>query len=100
MSRTVKIRIVLVIAISFFVPVHLAYSHYYVLSEADFLSPGLNFESTDPETSCLVDHHKLELADSGGTMTAILPQIDVFNQSFSSSSRSHLNNQKAPILRC
>ena len=100
MNRTGKIRVVLVIAISFFVPVHLAYSQYYVLSEADFLSPGLNFESTDQGNSCLVDHHKFELADSGGTLSAILPQIDLSDQIFYSSTRSRLNDPKALVLRC
>ncbi len=100
MNRAGKIRTVLVIGISFFMPLFLAYSHNCALSEADFLSPGLQFENTDQENSCLVDHHKSELADSSGYTTAILPQMDLFDQTLYSCTQSRLNDQKALVLRC
>ncbi len=100
MNRIGKIRICLVIAISFVMPIHLAYSQYYALSEADFPSPGLYFENADQENSCLVDHRKSELADSSEYVTAFLLQIDLFDRTFYSSTQPHLNDQMILVLRC
>ena len=48
-SRFKKIQIILVIAISFTVPISSAYVCYYTVAAADFLSPNLNFETFDQE---------------------------------------------------
>ena len=100
MNRTRKIQVVLVIAIALFMSVSFAYSQYYALSEADFLSPSLQFENNDQEGLCLGYLSKPGLADSSGCMTPILPQIDLFDQIFPSPTQSQPSNQKALILRC
>ena len=101
MNRTRKIQTVLAIVTGLFVLITLAYSQYHALSKADFVSSTLNFENTDQEKSLsLVHHGKAKLADSDGYMTVILPQIDLFDHIFCSSTRTHLNDQKALVLRC
>ena len=47
MKRKHKIQILLVIAISLLLPLLSTYMDYYVIMEADFLSPYPKFENTD-----------------------------------------------------
>jgi hypothetical protein len=46
-KRKQKIQILVVIAISLLLPLLSAYMNYYVIMEADFLSPDSKFENTD-----------------------------------------------------
>ncbi len=64
MKRKLKTKIILVIAISFLLPLHSAYMDYYVLIEADFLSAYPKFENTD--LNCLLLCEKQKFTASAG----------------------------------
>ncbi len=53
MKRRRKIQVLLVIIISLLIPLLSTYMHYYVLMEADFLSPIPKVENTDLDSLLL-----------------------------------------------
>jgi len=57
-KRKLKTQIILVIAISFLLPLHSAYMNYCVLMEADFLSAYPKFENTDLDCHLLLKKQK------------------------------------------
>jgi hypothetical protein len=63
-ERTHKIKLLLVILISLILPLLSAYTGYYVLMEADFLSAKPKFENTDLD--CLLFSKKQEFTTPSG----------------------------------
>ena len=64
MERKHKIKILLVITISLLLPLLSAYTDYYVLMEADFLSARPKFENTDLECLVLCEKQKFTVLSS------------------------------------
>jgi len=95
-----RIQIFLVVAISFSIPVFLAYSHYVTLVEADFLSPDLNFENPDQENLSFDYHNKSKVLGSASFHAVSLLETILFEQAFRFSLKTHSLDQKTLILRC
>jgi hypothetical protein len=94
------IKIILVMAISFAIPVSSAFSCYYSLASADFISHSLKFETFDQEflLAASVSRFKVFGSSSFSTISALcinpIKQIPLFP--FLTSPL----DQRTPILRC
>jgi hypothetical protein len=95
-----KIQIFLVIIITFSIPLSSAYFQYCTLAAADFLSPNLNFETSDQEYLQAANQSQLKVARLGGFFNLFQLATCLFGE------RSHLLsqipslNQENLVLRC
>jgi hypothetical protein len=93
-------RFVLVIAISFFVPLPSAYLDYHDLGEADFFARDICFENPDQENLLMDQHHKSNALLSAAFSNRLPPFIEVSEQSPLFSLSACSLDQKTFILRC
>ena len=94
------IHVFLVAAISLLILVSQTYSHYYVLMEADFLSPDLSFENPDQEVLPITKQDETNLFMSSASPALASPEA-VFAAPFSPFIFAPCSlNQETFVLRC
>ncbi len=93
-----KIQILLAIMISLLLPLLSAYTDYYVLKEADFLSSKPKFENTDLE--CLVLCEKQRFTVLGSFSYTIFVASDLTGNFSYSYYQVTYPQSKALVLRC
>ena len=81
-KQKLKTQIFLVIAISFLLSLLLAYVNYYVLTEADFLSPYSKLENTDLDCLLLLRKQKLAAWISVSYKFSVIGDLIGFPSSF------------------
>jgi hypothetical protein len=91
---------VLVLTISLSFPAGLAYSHYLVLGEVDFLASNFKFENPDQENLSLHDPKKWIILDGVSLPVVLLSKPVHFEQSLRFSFSPDSLDTKAAILRC
>ncbi len=89
-----------VLAISLSFPVFLAYSHYMILAEADFLASNLKFENPDQENLSLHDNKKLIVLNVANLPVVLLSGPVLFEQAFHSPFNTGSLHLETAILRC
>ena len=94
------IRTFLVITVSLSIPIFQTYFHYYDLSEADFPSLDLSFESPDQEILPIIKQIELKIFLSSPSPIILSQEIIHVEQYFHSSSILCFIDQETPILRC
>jgi len=99
MKRRV-IQTFLVIAISLFIPIVQTYLHYYVLSEADFLSSDLKFESPDQEILPIIKQNEYKIFLSSASSIIFLAEVILVEQFPHLSFTLCSLEEKVVILRC
>jgi hypothetical protein len=99
-SRFKKIQIILVIAISFTVPISSAYVCYYTVAAADFLSPNLNFEIFDQEFLFSAYENELKVFVPGNFLNDFHLITYLSGHSFHFLSPLSSYDEETLILRC
>jgi len=101
MMRSFKrIPIILVIAISFYIPIFSAFFGYYNLAEADFLSSTLIYENLDQENLLTDFKHELKVFGPSGISNAFFLITNFFKQFSYYFPQVHSLDQRTFILRC
>jgi hypothetical protein len=99
-SRFKKIQIILVIAISFTIPISSAYVCYYTVAAADFLSPNLNFETFDQEFLFAAYENESKVFVLSSFLNGPRLITYLFGQSSHFFSKIFSLDQETLILRC
>jgi len=99
-SKFKGIRIILVIAIFFAIPVSSTYVCYYTVAAADFLSPNLNFETFDQEFLFSAYENELKVFVPGNFLNGFHLITYLFGHSFNFLSPLSSYNEETLILRC
>jgi hypothetical protein len=99
MSRK-PIKIFLVIAILFAISVSSNYVCYYTVAAADFLSPGLKFETFDQEFLFSAYESELKVFETSNFFNGFQLATYPFGQSFHLFSEILSLDQKTLVLRC
>jgi hypothetical protein len=97
-KRKQKIQVPLVIAIVLLLPLLSAYTDYYVLMEADFLSARPKFENTDLD--CLLLCKKQEFTASSGFSYAFWVASNLVEHFYCFYYQVNFPQVKTLVLRC
>jgi len=97
-KRKHKIEILLVLTISFLLPLLPAWMGYYVLMEADFLSTCQKFEN--PDLDCLLLCKKHEVTTSSGFSHAFWGEGNPAKHFYWFSCHVSFPQPKTSVLRC
>jgi hypothetical protein len=101
MNRNFKrIQLFLLIIITFSIPLSSAYFQYCTLAAADFLSPNLNFETSDQEYLLAANQSQLKVSRIGGFFNLFQMAICLSGQCFHLFSQIPSLNQKSLVLLC
>lgn len=98
--RAIRVKIILVIAISLSVSMSSAYVCYYAVAAADFLSPNANFETFDQEILLCSDVSKLKVFILSDFFSVFHLITYLFGQSSHFFSQIPSLDRKTLILRC
>jgi hypothetical protein len=93
-------KIIIVIAISLFIPISSAYVCYYTVAAADFLCPDLNYESFDQEFLFAAYENELKVFVPNGILTAFPLTTYLYGQLFDFSFHISSHGHGVLILRC
>ena len=99
MKKLIGIRPLLVIVISLFIPVFLAYLYYDSLAGADFLSSTLSYQNVDKESSSVDPLSKSKVFALGFTHLLSLPGANLTTQLLHLVSQTSFLQQRTPVLR-
>jgi hypothetical protein len=94
------IQVFFVVAISIFILVSQTYSHYYILTEADFLSPNLRFESPDQEILPITKQTETKIFTSGGSPFLVPAQAVFAAPAYNFIFTLCSHDQETFVLRC
>jgi hypothetical protein len=94
------IKIILAMVISLAIPVSSAYTGYYTVAVADFLSPNLNVEAFDQEYLLAANLSQLQGSQSGVFFNEFRLATYLFGLPSYLSSQIPSLDQKTIILRC
>jgi len=94
------LQVILVTAISLAIPVSSAYTGYYTVASADFLSPNLGFEAFDQEYLAAANQGGFKIFDSSTFFKRLQPGIYSFELFPHSSSDIPSLDQNTLVLRC
>ena len=99
MGRLKHIHLVLMVGISIFIPLFVAYSVYVDLSETVLLSSDMSFEDADDEDSSTCDN-ELKVFVPTVSFNLLPPWTRFGKESSFLFSPFTLHNQITPVLRC
>ncbi len=95
-----SIQTVLIIAISFALPVTWACVGYYTVASADFLSSNLGFEAFDQEYLAAANQTELKIFDSSNFLKTVQLEIFPIGLFHLLSSQIFPLDQRTSVLRC
>jgi len=94
------LQVILVTAISLAIPVSSAYTCYYTVASADFLSPNLGFEAIDQEYLAAANQGGSKIFDSSTFFKGLQPGIYPFELFPHLSSHIPSLDRNTLVLRC
>jgi len=93
-------RIIIVVAISLFIPIASIYVSYYTVAAADFLCPNLNYESFDQEFLFAAYENELKVFVPSGFLAAFALTTHLYGEPFDFSFHIPSHDHRVLILRC